>query len=294
MRQKVHLLAILMAMLFSTSALAQVVDPMEAMVITPAEGTVTSLHNFTITFAGLPVVVRQDSIPTLMKGGGGTASGRMRAGDDGTSVLVYFDQTFTDPGQYFLNLPDASIIVNGRPLLPLTLRFIIEGTVESFYDQITIDPAEGEVAKLQYFTISFPQYVGEITYGSMAILTNNTTQQSYYTEMIGVGYSVLVYFPDEVTEAGDYTLTIPAGSINIFTLGEDVRELVYHYSIVGTPDFILGDVDGDGHVNIADVTALIDILLSGAAATPAADVDSSDSVNIADVTTLIDMLLSAH
>ncbi len=55
-----------------------------------------------------------------------------------------------------------------------------------------------------------------------------------------------------------------------------------------------GDVDGDGVVNIADVTALIDILLSGGTVPANADVDGDGIVNIADVTALIDMLLSGN
>lgn len=55
-----------------------------------------------------------------------------------------------------------------------------------------------------------------------------------------------------------------------------------------------GDVDGDGVVNIADVTALIDILLSGGTVPANADVDDDGIVNIADVTALIDMLLSGN
>ena len=51
-----------------------------------------------------------------------------------------------------------------------------------------------------------------------------------------------------------------------------------------------GDVDGDGQVSIADVTALIDLILSGDTAPAVADVDGNGSVNIADVTALIDSL----
>ena len=54
----------------------------------------------------------------------------------------------------------------------------------------------------------------------------------------------------------------------------------------------VGDMDGDGYVNIADVTSLIDILLSSAIAPVGADVDGNGNVNIADVTALIDYLLS--
>lgn len=233
MRQKVQQLLVLMAVLVSSSAYAQVVDPMEVMVITPAEGTVTSMQHFTITFGDLPVVVRADSIPTLSKGGGATLSGRMRAGEDGKTVLVDFDENVTAPGQYFLNLPGGSIVVNGRPLLPLSLRYNIEGDIDSFYEQITIDPAEGEVERLQYFTISFPQYVSDIA--GRATLTNTSTQKSYHAGLVSVGYNVLAYLQNEITEAGEYTLTIPAGAVKIYTLGEDVHELIFNYTIPGEP-----------------------------------------------------------
>jgi len=60
------------------------------------------------------------------------------------------------------------------------------------------------------------------------------------------------------------------------------------------PAGMRGDVDGDDEVGIADVTALIDILVSGADAPAAADCDLDDEVGIADVTALIDYLLSGN
>jgi hypothetical protein len=59
---------------------------------------------------------------------------------------------------------------------------------------------------------------------------------------------------------------------------------------------IPGDVNSDGSVNISDVTALIDYLLSGELETfdaVAADVNGDGSINISDVTALIDMLLGS-
>ncbi|MBR4828553.1 MAG: leucine-rich repeat domain-containing protein [Muribaculaceae bacterium] len=75
---------------------------------------------------------------------------------------------------------------------------------------------------------------------------------------------------------------------------------VYHYVDNGYVLYpgstsLAGDVNDDGSVTIADVTALIDYLLSGDATginLANADVDGSGTVTIADVTSLIDMLLS--
>ncbi len=62
-----------------------------------------------------------------------------------------------------------------------------------------------------------------------------------------------------------------------------------------TPAYQIGDVNHDGNVTIADVTALIDYLLSDASAAPVeGDVNGQGGVTIADVTALIDMLLSGN
>jgi pectinesterase len=58
-----------------------------------------------------------------------------------------------------------------------------------------------------------------------------------------------------------------------------------------------GDVDGNQSVDIGDVTALIDYLLSGNSDNidlVAADMDENTDVNISDVTALVDYLLSGN
>ena len=53
------------------------------------------------------------------------------------------------------------------------------------------------------------------------------------------------------------------------------------------------DVDGDGQVNIADVTTLIDMLLQPKMIMQNQhDIDGSGQLNIADVTALIDHILN--
>lgn len=55
-----------------------------------------------------------------------------------------------------------------------------------------------------------------------------------------------------------------------------------------------GDVNGDGLINIADVTEIIDLMINNNGEYFAnADVDGNGVINIADVTSLIDMLLNA-
>ena len=52
-----------------------------------------------------------------------------------------------------------------------------------------------------------------------------------------------------------------------------------------------GDVNGDGEVNIADINAIIDMILSGRS-DATGDVNGAGEVNIADINAVIDLILS--
>lgn len=68
---------------------------------------------------------------------------------------------------------------------------------------------------------------------------------------------------------------------------------VDNVKVTGLMTVVTGDINGDNVVNIADVTSLIDLLVSsGSTGNPGADVNGDGAVNIADVTALIDYLLN--
>ena len=52
-----------------------------------------------------------------------------------------------------------------------------------------------------------------------------------------------------------------------------------------------GDVNGDGEVSIADVNAVVDMILTGRTE-PAGDVNGDGEVNIADVNFIMDVILN--
>ena len=78
--------------------------------------------------------------------------------------------------------------------------------------------------------------------------------------------------------------TLATGTTLQYTDYCDVRTFVYH-------EAIRGDVNADSEVNIADVNAVINIILGGSGGTRLADVNGDGEVNIADVNAVIDLIL---
>ena len=71
---------------------------------------------------------------------------------------------------------------------------------------------------------------------------------------------------------------------------DDIKLL---YQNTWGPDLMPGDVNADNEVNIADVNAVIDLILNDASDLETADVNGDGEVNIADVNAIIDMILGA-
>ena len=92
----------------------------------------------------------------------------------------------------------------------------------------------------------------------------------------------------QAQEAGNYNVVI-----TFDPTADDMNKITFTATLV--PDFIRGDVDMDGVVGIADVTALIDYILTSNATgidLLAADCDLDETIGIADVTALIDYILT--
>ena len=105
------------------------------------------------------------------------------------------------------------------------------------------------------------------------------------------------------------TVTVTKGSLQYILMDANVAKAV-RYQIVktsgarvnidditlyGRPQELTGDVNGDGEVNIADINALVDIIL-GENVTDEnlkrrADVNNDSEITIADINALIDLIL---
>jgi len=78
---------------------------------------------------------------------------------------------------------------------------------------------------------------------------------------------------------------------------EEISETTYNLNIKKyveeTPDYILGDINGDGGVNVMDIVALVELNLSGEATVethPEADVNGDGAINVQDVIALVEMV----
>ena len=78
--------------------------------------------------------------------------------------------------------------------------------------------------------------------------------------------------------------TLATGTTVQYTDYCDIRSFVYH-------EAVQGDVNGDSEVNIADINALIDLILTGGSGDVRSDVNGDGEVNIADVNAVIDLIL---
>ncbi|MBP5562181.1 MAG: leucine-rich repeat protein, partial [Muribaculaceae bacterium] len=85
----------------------------------------------------------------------------------------------------------------------------------------------------------------------------------------------------------DCILHVPSGTVDLYNAADQWKDFE-HIVPFGEP----GDVNGDGIVSGADVTALYNVLLDGATVAGSADVNGDGVVSGADVTALYNLLLN--
>ena len=84
------------------------------------------------------------------------------------------------------------------------------------------------------------------------------------------------------------TLYVPANAVELYRNAPVWEKFVNIQPI--DPEMLPGDVNGDGEINIADINAVTDIILTDASE-PSGDVNGDGEINIADVNAIIDIIL---
>ena len=122
-----------------------------------------------------------------------------------------------------------------------------------------------------------------VDYDSKAWDDNSPNNLSYHQRM------TIIPADNQLTAYTNKYDTWPRDGLDSLTNNSVPAAAVYTGGFM-RPD-LTGDVNDDGEVNIADVNALIDMILSGTYGSRG-DVNSDGEVNIGDVNALIDIILT--
>ncbi len=148
----------------------------------------------------------------------------------------------------------------------------------------------------------------DVNVWSFDVNTVNCNPDHMYYELLRADYQGEDSRYDPFPGAGHVTTLNNSTSPNLMTWSGQRNDMgladiveqdgIITFNVVnnnGSEPLIMGDVDGDGMVGIADVVELIDYILAGSVSVtehPAADLDVDGVISIADVTELVDIILS--
>ncbi len=156
----------------------------------------------------------------------------------------------------------------------------VEGTIDAGKPVMLVGTSATATATLGTATTQNPVTNGDLAGTFDAISLNGTTNYALDTEGTKVGF---IHW--EGTVMPGFRAYIP---------GDESSTIEGYYFELNQ---LVGDVNGDGGVTIADVTALVNIILGKDNVEPyqynhaAADVNGDESVTIADVTALVNIIL---
>ena len=165
------------------------------------------------------------------------------------------------------------------PPVPVYLFPNAGDTILYSTDVVRFDPVEG-IHSLRVQISSSDSFPTRTSY-------NGTIEGTFETPLLGT-----IKGSGKLNDGNTYYVraryayrTLATGNTLQYTDYCDIRSFVYR-------EVITGDVNGDHEASIADVNAIIDIILTGNDHTNRrADVNKDGEINIADVNTLIDIIL---
>ncbi len=209
---------------------------------------------------------------------------------NGYQITYYPDQK-SDDYIVFTNPEDNLFVIDLLPFgEPNGGEYFIQATA-IIYDSYTGEHILTADAHLEYYVpIEAPTIVTQMTNDAVIV---NMSSDLEYKKFIVDGEEVLELPYVAGRTNHDYYITVQAGHSPDSVRWAWTEEMTILIPAKDLP-ILRGDADGDGNVNISDVAALIDYLLSGndALVPGKPDVDLNGAITIADVTTLIDYLLS--
>ena len=110
----------------------------------------------------------------------------------------------------------------------------------------------------------------------------------YIADLSGVSCGNEQFYKDFNSDYSGRTLHVLQGTADAYRADENW----YPYFGQIVEDIFLGDVNRDLEVNIADINAVINIILGGYTSSAAADVNGDGEISIADINAVIDIILN--
>ena len=137
-------------------------------------------------------------------------------------------------------------------------------------------------------SIVIPNSVTSIGDGAFCNCWRLTDVYCYIADLSKVSSGNRTFYSNNHASYSGRTLHVLQGTADAYRADENW----YPYFGQIVEDIIMGDVNRDLEVNIADVNVAIDIILGGNSSSIAADVNGDGEINIADINAVIDIILS--
>lgn len=223
--------------------------------ILPKEGACTSLRTFTITFEKATTFTNTISgtpdCPYLTLNGtrigsvGSLSDINVKGNTVTYSITNKEEKPLEAAGTYQFIVPAAAYKLDGKPGTDLVFNYTISASDATL--ERTIDPAEGDVDGLDGITVSFNKATKvEIAEGksNATTLKNGSSDVAITTEVFGSN-KYLIKVADNAADAdGTYTLTIPAGTLNVDGLENKEIKVVYNVKHVVGENETIDPVEG--------------------------------------------------
>jgi endonuclease I len=154
-----------------------------------------------------------------------------------------------------------------------------------------ISPEDGSIIDIGSTTLGTPIPYSIDLKGER--LTTGVTMSMSDNEYFFVSAST--FTASEVNNGTSFTITFTADDLgtfdNLITIGNAEATSTFTVRATAVDQDIKGDINGDGEVNIADVNAVINVILGDESSTIDGDVNGDGEVNIADVNNIIAVIL---
>ncbi|MBR4828382.1 MAG: M6 family metalloprotease domain-containing protein [Muribaculaceae bacterium] len=228
-------------------------------------------------------------------------SGTSYLGAYGNALILAYDGTLKTPTYNYTGYGKTTVVVKVAAYYYNTASIRVSTSVDSkeltlnnsmSEYTVVLDCANADAVTItsvdNYTSIKMVTvYAGDLTQASLKATETGDESYRLITDITDKSYVVR-----NLMEGCNFVYKVKALYIDGTESEWSNREEVY--LIENASPHMTGDVNHDGNVSIADVTALIDYLLGtdGNNCLICADVNGDGKVDIADVTALIDMLLS--